>query len=385
MHPFQFDLQKYLNQLEILVNIDSGSYDVEGTKKIAHFFEALYKELDWTVQYKSFSDKAGPCLEIRNTADEKIDILLSGHMDTVFPVGTSALRPFSIMDNRAYGPGVADMKSGLLSIYYIVKSLDFKKLPGKPSICIALNSDEEISSIYSYEWIQQLAKKSRYAFVLEPGRKNGDLVLARKGILKYRINLTGVSAHAGVEPEKGSSAINELAYWIIELNKLTNYEVGTTLNVGLISGGTAPNVVAEHASAVIDVRFICIDEIKKLDQLFNDLEQHASAMRIKSKIDRVGFRPPMNLTKKSEELIELTNNIGKRLNIQFGWTTTGGGSDANFISAEGVPTIDALGPVGGGTHGVDEYIEINSIEPRLNLMRELLLEVLNCKEIDDTK
>ena len=385
MHPFQFDLQKYLNELEMLVNIDSGSYDVDGTKKIAHFFEALYKELDWNVEYLRFNDKAGPCLEIRNTVNEKIDILLAGHMDTVFPVGTSALRPFSIKDNRAFGPGVADMKSGLLSIYYTIKSLNFEKLKDKPSICIALNSDEEISSVYSYEWIQQLAKKSRFAFVLEPGRKNGDLIRARKGILKYSINLTGVSAHAGVEPEKGISAVSELAYWIMELNKLTNYDMGTTLNVGLISGGTAANVVPENASAVIDVRFTCADEIKKLDQLFNDLEQHAGSAGIKTKIKRVGFRPPMNPTQKSEELITIADSIGRKLNIQFGWTSTGGGSDANFISAEGVPTIDALGPIGGGTHGVDEYIEINSIEPRINLLRELLLEVLNCKKTDDNK
>lgn len=385
MHPFQFDLQKYLNELEMLVNIDSGSYDVEGIKKIAHYFEALYKELGWTVEFLLFNDQVGPCLEIRNTVHEKIDILLTGHLDTVFPIGTSVLRPFSIKDNRAYGPGVADMKSGLLSLYYTIKSLNFEKLKDKPSICIALNSHEEISSLYSYKWIQQLATKSRYAFVLEPARKNGDLVRARKGILKYSINLTGVSAHAGVEPEKGISAINELAYWIMELNKLTNYDMGTTLNVGLISGGTAPNVVAENANAVIDVRFSCVNEIKKLDQLFNHLEQHASAMGIKSNINRVGFRPPMNPTQKSEELIDIANSIGKKLNIQFGWTTTGGGSDANFISAEGVPTIDALGPIGGGTHGVDEYIEINSIEPRINLLRELLIEVMKYKETDDNK
>ncbi|MBN2284818.1 MAG: M20 family metallopeptidase [Tissierellales bacterium] len=381
MQHFQFDINKYLNELEMLVNIDSGSYDVDGVKKIAAYFESLYKELGWTVKYLDFDDRVGPCLEIRNTANEKIDILLTGHMDTVFPNGTSALRPFSIKNNRAYGPGVADMKSGLLSIYYAVKELNFDNFIKIPSICIALNSHEEISSAYSYEWIQQLATKSSYAFVLEPARKNGDLIRARKGILKYSLDLTGISAHAGVEPEKGISAITELGYWIMKLDQLTNYEMGTTLNVGLISGGTAANVVAEHASAVIDVRYTRVSEMKKLDEMFNHIQQHATAKGIISKINRVGFRPPMNPSEKGEDLIALANNIGKKLNIEFGWASTGGGSDANFISAEGVPTIDALGPIGGGTHGIDEYIELNSIEPRINLLREILLEVI-CNKLN---
>ncbi len=380
MYKFQFDINKYLEELETLVNTDSGSRDYEGTRKVANYFEKKYKTLGWTVKSYNFDDGIGPCLEIRNTDKEEIDILLVGHMDTVFPSGTSEERPFAIKEDRAYGPGVADMKSGLLSIYYVLESLNLDDLKMLPSICVALNSDEEISSIFSCEWIKKLASKSRYALVLEPARKNGDLVKERKGILKYNIELAGVAAHAGVEPEKGISAINELAYWIMEINQLTNFEIGTTLNVGIISGGTAANVVAEKANAVIEMRYKHEGEKIRLENTIEDLLNHAKSIGIKSYVKRIGFRPTMNPTEKSEKLFRIVDNVGKKLNVDFSWVATGGGSDANFIAAEGVPTVDALGPIGGGSHGIDEYIEINSIEPRFKLLREVIIEVLNLRE-----
>jgi glutamate carboxypeptidase len=382
MKSFNFNLDKYLKELEFLVNTDSGSYDFEGTKKVGDYFEKIYKELGWTVKSFNFDDRIGPCLEIRNIDSEEIDILLVGHMDTVFSKGTSESRPFTIKEDKAYGPGVADMKSGLLSMYYTLKSLNLSDFKMRPSICVALNSDEEIGSIFSCEWIKKLASKSKYAFVLEPGRKNGDLVNERKGVFKYNIELIGVASHAGVEPEKGISAISELAYWIIELNKLTNLEIGTTINTGIISGGTAANVVAKEANAVVDVRYKHQNEIIKIENSIKNLLQHSKFVGIKPNVNRSGFRPPMNPTEDSKKLFEIIDNVGEKLNMDFNWAATGGGSDANFIAAEGVPTADALGPIGGGTHGADEYIEINSIEFRFKLLREVIIRILNLTEND---
>ncbi len=370
-----FDLNQYLKDLEQLVNIDSGSNYPEGTQKIANFFQDKFSQIGWTVTKHQFDDTIGPCLEITNSDKDNIDILFIGHMDTVFPIGTANERPFYTKEDRAYGPGVIDMKSGLLSLYYVMNLLNLDA-KNNPSFYLAFNSDEEISSKFSSSWIEELAKKSRYAFVLEPARKDGALVLERKGLAKYRIEFTGIAAHAGVEPQKGISAINELGHWIVELSKLTNYEVGTTVNIGVVSGGTKPNVVAEKASAEIDVRFKLEDEGKMVENKLNELKNNPKILGIKVDIERIGYRPPMNPSQETQELCKLVNEVGKNLGIDVQWASTGGGSDANFTAGVGTPSIDGLGPIGGGTHGVSEYLEINSVEPRIRLLKEIIERLL---------
>lgn len=375
----KIDIEQYLKDLEELVNIDSGSNNPEGVAKVAEILSSKFEKMGWNVKKHDFNTSVGPCLEINNKgSEEAFDVLLIGHMDTVFPKGTVAQRPFTIRENRAYGPGVNDMKAGCLLMFYVLNSLQ-KEGALHGSICVALNSDEEISSVYSRPWLEKLSKKSKYVLILEPARANGALVKERKGVGRFTIDITGVAAHAGVDHEKGRSAINELAYWIIELHNLTNYDLGTTLNVGMVSGGTATNVVAEKAQARVDLRFKDVKEAERVQKVIEQLINNPKTPGVSTVVAGGVVRPPMNPTEKTEELCKIVERVAQELGIEIKWASTGGGSDGNFSAALGIPTIDGLGPVGGGSHSAGEYIEINSIEERFNLLRGIIIKLVSNK------
>lgn len=371
MNNYNFDLEKYIEELETMVNQDSGSEYPEGVGVIASFLKEKYDNLGWITKLHHLDESVGPCLEIKNKDTDEFDVLLIGHMDTVFPQGTAVERPFKIEGNRAYGPGVVDMKASLLSIYYAMEQLS-AGTDEMPSICILHNSDEEISSRSSRPLIEELAKKSKFALILEPARKNGALVNGRKGLAKFAIEFNGVAAHSGVNPQDGISAINELGNWIVELHKLTDYEIETTVNVGIVSGGTKANVVAANAKAEVDLRFKIPTELERVENKFKELLENPFTKGIEVNVKRIGYRPPMNPTKEAEVLYNKVNELGENLGIDIQWVFTGGGSDANFTAALGVPTIDGMGPVGGDSHGINEYLEIDTVEPRLNLLKELI-------------
>ena len=207
----EFNLEAYLKDVEHLVNIDSGSHNVAGITTVADFFSERFEALGWNVKRHIFRDDLGPTLEMRNGDFEHIDVLMIGHMDTVFPDGTAAERPFKIEDGKAYGPGAGDMKNGLVTMYYAAKELT--ELGGLGlNVCIVMNGDEEISSQGSKGLLTELAKKSSACFVYESGRSGGKLVNKRKGLAKYVVEFTGKPAHAGVAPQDGASAIHEMAY-----------------------------------------------------------------------------------------------------------------------------------------------------------------------------
>ena len=366
-----FSLQEYVETLAHLVNIDSGSKNTGGTAKVAEFFEERYKKLGLSVKKLHPDPASGPCLEIRNKPEsETIDILFLGHMDTVFPDGTAAARPFKIENGLAYGPGVYDMKSGLLSTYYVIK--DLLKNGTTLSFCVAHNSDEEISSLYSREWLCALGRKSTYGLIFESGRKNGDFVNQRKGLAKFRLEFQGVAAHAGVAPEKGASAILEMSRWIHELASMNNYAGGTSLNAGVVSGGTVANVVAAHAWCEIDTRFRAVEELDKIKQKIAALAQKPFDERVSVTSALGGYRPPMNPVEKTRRLMRLFEECGKDAGIDVKWISTGGGSDGNLIAHEGCAAIDSLGPSGDKSHSDEEYVIVDSIEPRLNLMAQVI-------------
>lgn len=372
-----FNLKQYLDELEYIVNIDSGSNTPEGTKKVASFFAQKYQELGWDVELIQLNNEIGPLLKINNKKNSHHnDVLLLGHMDTVFPEGTVMERPFKIEEGKAYGPGVNDMKAGLLSMYYAIEKLQKDGDLDESSVCILLNSDEEISSRYSNALIKEEAKKSKYAFILEPARTNGSMVNERKGLGRYFIHFEGVATHAGVEPEKGISAIEELGNWIVKLQQLTDFEVGTTVNVGVVSGGTGANVVADKAYAEVDLRVKKVEEAERIDGIIREMEGKPFVNGVKVKVKGGVTRPPMNPSAETLELCEKILDIAERMNIKAGWVATGGGSDGNFTAAEGVPTVDSMGPVGSGSHGSNEYIIIDTVEPRINLVVESLKIIL---------
>lgn len=367
-----FSLNDYLEELRPLIDVDCGTYTVEGIEFIATQFEAKFAEMTgWSVK-RVDCGKAGLGLEIRNKPEaDVIDVMMIGHMDTVFPVGTAAARPMTNDAEKAYGPGVSDMKSGLLNIVYAMRNLDQAVLD-KLSICICMNPDEETGSLDSVEWIQSVAKDAKNVLVAEAARADGGLVKARKGMAGYKITFKGVAAHAGNEPENGRSAITEMANWILAINAMTNFESGTTLNVGVVSGGAGANIVPEHAQAVIDVRFWSNEEYDDVDTKLRAMLETPYVDGVSIAMERESYKPSMVASPLTEALMALVEESADELEIAINWKEVGGGSDANNTAILGVPTLDGFGPVGAGFHSDQEYLLLESIEPRIRMLMRVL-------------
>jgi glutamate carboxypeptidase len=378
------DLRAYLGDLERLVNIDCGSYTPEGVNEVGRWVAAFFRELGATVETRP--DPAG---RLGDTVIATFGgrqggprALLIGHMDTVFDPGTAAERPFRLEDGVAYGPGVTDMKSGLLAGLYALKAIVAERggLPFERLVFIA-NPDEEIGSPTSTPHIREVAAGSDVALVLECARANGDIVSARKGILDLRIVVHGRAAHAGVEPEKGRSAILEAARIVRELHALNGRWPGVTVNVGLISGGTRPNVVAERCSLEVDVRATARDALETAEA---EIKKIAGATEIED--ITVDFEPmarwwPMEKLERSGRLVEHAQGVARALGFEVADASTGGASDANTTSGMGIPSLDGLGPIGGNDHAPAEYLDVDSIVPRTTLLAGLLLAIAADPEV----
>lgn len=373
-----FDLDVFLKELGIIVNIDSGSKNIDGVGKVAEFFKNRYEKLGWKVKRHNYRSDVGTTLEIRNSDSAKVDVLLLGHMDTVYPNGTAASRPFTVVDGKGYGPGAGDTKSGILLLLYVAQAINNMNLG--LNICVVLNGDEEISSKCSNKLITELAKISSCCFCTDGGREGNRFVNKRKGLAKYVINFKGKPAHAGIAPQDGSSAIHEMANWITELVRLNNYEIGTSLNVGVVSGGTVPNVVAANARMEIDTRFELIEEQQKIERELTYLEKNVKTDGVSVDWKVMGSRPPMNPGSETEALMKIVEGAGAKTGYKIGWISTGGGSDANFTAAAGCPSLDGMGPAGGGSHGDNEWFVLNTVEPRLDLMVEILIALSENKK-----
>lgn len=369
-----FNLDDYLADLKHLVNFDNGSYTPSGTTKVADFFSDKFKSAGWHVERIEVSDKVGPCLKITNCPDDRYELLLLGHMDTVFPEGTAAQRPYKIDESGIVtGVGVSDMKGCILLSYYALLELQAANKLNNTRICFLLNSDEEISSIYSRSLIEETAKKCKNALVIEAARKNGDMVKLRSGVGHYKLTATGVAAHAGVNPQDGSSALNELAHWIIKLHQLSNYDIGTSVNVGIVNGGSAVNVVTDYATAEVDVRFRTLEEAARVDAAIQALSKQSFTPGGAKVTYEGGInRPVMLPSKETLALCDTISKFGKELGIDFNWVETGGGSDGNFTAALGLPTVDGMGPVGAGGHSTKEWLDTKSVEPRLKLQMKTI-------------
>lgn len=370
-----FVLNDYLDELRPLINVDCGTLTLDGIASVAEILEQKYQEMGgWNIKRVDCT-VAGMGLEIRNKPEcEHIDVMLIGHMDTVFPIGTAAIRPLSFDETRAYGPGVSDMKSGLLNIIYALRELD-KTVLDKMSICVCMNPDEEIGSLYSEGWLKSVAINARCVLVAEAARADGSLVKSRKGMARYKLSFHGKAAHAGNDPENGRSAITEMAHWIMAINALTNFESGSTLNVGVVNGGDGSNIVPAYAEAVVDVRFWDNDEYENIDRKIRKLTDTPFVEGVSVKLDREAYKPSMTPNEKTHALMSLIEETGQELDINITWQEVGGGSDANLTSLLGVPTLDGLGPVGAGFHSENEYLELASIAPRIALLKGVITKL----------
>ena len=372
------DFPAYLADLERLVSIDCGSYTPDGVDEVGRWVTGFLEDLGAEVDVRPDpSGRYGSTVVGTFTGSPGgARILLIGHMDTVFDPGTAAARPFQIQEGIAHGPGVTDMKSGLLAGLYAVKAIlaESGGLPFERLTFIA-NPDEEIGSPSSTPHIRNAAADVDAALVLECARANGDIVSARKGILDTRIAVHGRAAHAGVEPEKGRSAILEAARLVRELHALNGRWEGVTVNVGKISGGTRPNVVAERCDLDVDVRSTTADGLRAVEAAVREVAAATEVPDTTVEVDvRVSWLP-MEKLERSGRLVAHAQAIAARLGFAVPDTSTGGASDANTTSGMGVPTLDGLGPIGGNDHSPAEYLEIDSIVPRTTLVAGLLLAI----------
>lgn len=366
------NLDQYIEELKTLVNVDCGTQTVAGVATVAGIIEALWQREGWHTEQVNLGDKVGPGVFVSNRPGaEQFDVLLVGHLDTVFAPGTVAERPMREDETRLYGPGVSDMKSGLLNILWAMRALDAAD-KDRLSIAVAMNPDEETGSVYSHEWIGGLAKRARCVLVCEAARADGSLVKARKGMAGYHLTFSGVAAHAGNDPEKGRSAITALAHAITAINSLTDWTCGTTLNVGVINGGSAANVVADSATAELDLRFWENDEYDRVNQALEALCEKGFLEGVTTTLSRVNHKPAMAAGESTQQLMQLVENAGKEENIAITWQAVGGGSDANHTAALGIPTLDGLGPIGAGFHSPAEWLDKASIEPRIRLLKRVV-------------
>ena len=373
----KLDFNLYLQELQEITNIDSPTNFPDGTRKVIDFFAQRLEQLGWCVEYLELDSKIGPCLKAANRKSTCYDILMIGHVDTVLPVGTVAQRPFAIKDDLITGPGVEDMKSVTLFMYHLAKYFTEQNLLQDANICLLINTDEEIGSKYSRPVIEDLAKQSKCALVFESAYKDGTMTKGRKGVGRYFVNFKGIAAHSGANPEKGASAVNEFLYWGSELIKLHNLAEGTSINIGVVNGGTAPNVVAEEVNIQIDVRMTKMQPVQEIEALIKQLSENPRDPRVKITVDGGITRPPMVPTAASEALCDIFIETSKELGQQTAaFRMVGGGSDANLTAAVGTPSIDGLGSVGDNSHSPEEYTILATYEPKFELLVESIKKII---------
>lgn len=296
-------------------------------------------------------------------------LLVVGHMDTVHPLGTIERLPYAVTDGRIQGPGVYDMKSGVAASIFALRLLAEKGSGPKSDLTFLITCDEEWGSPTSRERIEAEARASRAALIVEPSVPGGGVKSRRKGVSAYVLHVAGKPAHAGIEPEAGASAVHELARQICRVYDLADTAAETTVSVGVISGGTAENVVAESAKCTIDVRFWTLNEAQRVDAALRTLAP--IDRRCKLRLDGGINRGALEKTPASEQLLTEARVLAGHLGLELGEGKTGGGSDGNLTSAVGCPTLDGLGPDGAGAHTLKENVLLVEIPRRVALMAAL--------------
>ena len=300
-------------------------------------------------------------------------VLLIGHFDTVWPLGQIERMPLEIKDGCLFGPGVFDMKGGIAIGMLAVRALTEAALLADRLVML-WTTDEERGSATSRSAIEEEARQSRAVFVLEPALVGGGVKTTRKGCGEFRITVHGVAAHAGVNPDQGVSAVHELAYQIVDLQQVRDLAPGVSLNIGMIGGGTRPNVVAEEAHAIIDIRAATAAEAALVTATVLDRVSRIEGTRIEV---TGGFdRPPLERTDAVARLYERARAIAARLGHDLQEGGTGGGSDGNFTAAQGIPTLDGLGALGAGPHALHEHIEVDGLSWRAALLAGLIAETM---------
>lgn len=374
------DLKEYLSELEHLVNIDSGTYDIDGVNKVADYFISGFREMGWSIkEYTSSDIKCGKCVVCTNREADHYDLLMIGHTDTVFKKGTCKERPFTVNGNRAFGPGVCDMKHGCLLMYHLLKELP-PETNNSLNIVAIFNPDEEIGSLFSKDIYAEYAEKSDYAFVYEAANEKTGCCTERKGNVVYQIEFKGKAGHCAYVDRNGAiSAVHEMGKWIVMFDSMADLENGTTVNVGIANGGMRKNIVAPSASLTVDARFCDAKTGERIEKAVKEMCSQAKQRGIETTVSSCR-KPAFKRSGDADEYIKHIEKITKEKGIDFKYALRGGVSDANLISQYDVICIDGLGPEGDLAHCEDEYMNVNSVMPYYNLSKLLIEDLVEYKK-----
>ncbi|HEV2617772.1 MAG TPA: M20 family metallopeptidase [Candidatus Acidoferrales bacterium] len=356
-----------------MVAMESPSRDKAAVDRFGSMIAAEWRQRGARIKLlrqREFGDHVRAEIWLGHGHAEK-QVLVLGHLDTVYRAGTLAQTPFRIAGGRAWGPGAFDMKGGQAIALFAIDALQALHIPMRRKIVSLWTSDEEIGSTVSRGVIESTARQSAAVFVLEPAfGGDGRLKTERKGVGEAELIVTGRSAHAGIDPHKGVNAVHELALQIARLLKLNDPKRGITVQANVITGGTVTNVVAEHARASIDVRVARATDARAVNRKLHALRPILPGARIEI---RGGInRPPMERTPEALALFLHARKLAHQMGIRLGEASTGGGSDGNFTAALGIPTLDGLGAVGDGAHSPRENVIIRSLPERAALLAGLL-------------
>lgn len=359
--------------LERMVNIESPSHDKAAVDRMGSMVAAEWKRRGARVRILRQRERGNHVRAEISLARHAApgQILVLGHLDTVYPPGALRKMPFRVSNGRAFGPGTFDMKGGLAIALAAVDALRALRIRPKRKIVFLWTSDEEIGSGSSRRAIEAEARRSKAVMVLEPAfGGDGRLKTQRKGVGEAEIIVTGRSAHAGIDPERGVNAVHELALQIARLLKFNDARRGITVQANVIDGGTASNVVPERARAQVDLRVARAADVAALNRKLHAIRPILRGARI---VIKGGVnRPPMERTKESGALFSHAQKIAREIGFALGEAATGGGSDGNFTAALGIPTLDGLGAVGEGAHSPRECVVVRALPRRAALLASLL-------------
>lgn len=356
-----------LQTIEALVRLESPSTDKAAVDRCGAVLAGMLRQAGADVRVLSQSERGDHL--IARIPGGGLPVMILGHFDTVWPLGTLDRMPLLRDGDRLHGPGTFDMKAGIALALTAIGALRATDTP-HPPIAMVWTTDEEVGSATSRETIESEAKHAAAVLVLEPALPGGHLKTARKGCGEFELIVQGVAAHAGLDPGKGASAIHELATQIAAIERLQDLTRGISVNVGLLSGGSRPNVVAAEARATIDVRAPTRDAADVVESALRGLHPVRPGTRL---IIRGGFeRPPMERTPAVAALFARASAVASSMGRTLAEGSAGGGSDGNFTAALGVPTLDGLGPIGDGAHAAHEHVDVTALPWRAALLAGLL-------------
>lgn len=355
-----------------IVDIESPSHDAERSREVVAWIESEFRKTGAEPSFERHAtDSDGDHLIIRAFPGDAKPVLLLGHTDTVHPVGTKAANPTRIEGEKFFGCGIFDMKANIILMMEAFRYFALNDIRSARPINILLSCDEEVGSRTGREYVEREGSLAEACFVFEPSA-NGAVKTGRKGTGMYAVHAHGIPAHAGLEPEKGASAILELARQIERLDLMNALELGTTVNVCTASGGTTTNVIPEHAECTVDVRFTSMAEAERMDAAIRSIEPFDE--RVSIFVSGGINRPPMERTDAVVALFEIARDIAASFDYELCETQVGGASDGNFVGALGVPVLDGLGIAGDGAHTLNEHILVSDIAKRATLIARLLCQ-----------